>query len=151
MMPGVAPAADEPDEPGLQGKERLQGGHQVLGVVVRVDGVHLGAEGRRELAQRRDRRRPGSALEAVGPGFDQHGSKAHLGRPPQERCRHGRGAEHDQGGRREIRLQVDLDRAEVVAIGAQHGRAGVGDSRRVGERGGVELAAAQRAGQRGRS
>ncbi len=45
-----------------------------------------------------------------------------------------------------MRLEVDVDRPEVVAVRAELGRAGVRNAARILEGGGVELAAAEGAG-----
>ena len=50
-----------------------------------------------------------------------------------------------------MRLDIDLDRTEVVPVGAERRGARLGDLSGVGEGSGVELAAAQRSGERRRS
>jgi hypothetical protein len=115
----VAAAAQEADEPRPHGQQPLQVLDQVGRVVVGVDHVEVGRG-------RLGRRRRGDL-------------EADLRRPAPQRPGHRRVGQDHQQGPAQVGLQVDLDRTQVVAIGAQARGAAAQQPRRVGPGLRVEL------------
>src|SRR5713226_9009932 len=151
VMAGVTAASDQAEEAGVLGQECLQRPHQVGGVVVGVHGINVRTERRLEVFQIDDRLGPVPTCQTLRPRLDQHWPETHLRPPPQQRFRNRSGAEHDQRRCRGVWLKVDLDRAELVAVGPELGRRRVRDAARLLEGGGVELAAAEGASKGGGS